>query len=246
MSCEQKFKIQSYEVQPDGCVKISALMKFFQKLAGDDLDGTKLTYENLASYNMAFVITKVDIKIFSDMKLYDNVIVTTHARPLRGATFIRDFIVRKNGEICAYASTCWVMFDLTQRTILRPSAIESLGTVPTCDDDLIELPSVRRKIDINSLSRTDVRKVKYSLLDMNNHLNNTYYADFIFDCIPYETHKSDAGMFIHIEYKTEGRLGDEIEMFMTSDASNGEFDIVANNSANGKICFNAYVSFDKK
>lgn len=245
MSCEQKFKVQSYEVQPDGCIKISALMKFFQKLAGDDLDGTNLMYENLASYNMAFVLTKVDLKIYSDIKLYDSIVVTTHARPLRGATFIRDFIVKKNNQISAYASTAWVMFDLNERTILRPNAIESLGTVPTSLDDMIELPCIRRKIDQNSLSRTDVRKVRYSLLDMNNHLNNTYYADFIFDCISKEQHKSDEGLFFHIDFKTEGRLDDTIEMYTSGDLSCGDVDIVATNKNTGKICFNAYVSYDK-
>lgn len=244
MSCEQKFKVQSYEVQPDGCIKISALMKFFQKLAGDDLEGTSLMYENLASFNMAFVLTKVDLKIYSDIKLYDSIIVTTHARPLRGATFLRDFIVRKNNQICAYASTSWVMFDLKQRTILRPSAIESIGTIPTSSDDIIELPSVRRKVDLTSLFRTDVRKVRYSHLDMNNHLNNTYYADFIFDCVSQAKHVTDKGLYFHIEYKNEGRIGDSIEMFTSGDLSNGEADIVAINKSTDKVCFNAYVCYD--
>ena len=42
-----EYRIESYDVQPNGYVKLSSLMRILQELAGNDLDGSNLTYMNL-------------------------------------------------------------------------------------------------------------------------------------------------------------------------------------------------------
>ena len=137
----------------------------------------------------------------------------------------------------------WVLIDLEKRSILRPSAIDEIGTLPPSEDDLFDLVDVRRIIDQNSLSRTNVLQVRYSHLDMNNHLNNTFYSDFVFDCISPECHTTDKGLYLQINYKAEARLGDELYIYSVRN-DDGSFDFSADNISNEKNCFTAYVSFE--
>ncbi len=243
MCCMETYIISSHEVQPNGCVRISNLMKYFQKLACDDLDNSELSYNNLCKLNIAFVITRFKMKIYEDIKLYDNIEITTHARGMSGASFIRDFIVKVNGEKRAYASSEWVLFDLNKRTILRPSAISQLGTIPTSDEEFQELQTTRRKISNTSPLRTNVREVRYSNLDMNNHLNNTFYADYIFDLVSPEIRTTDKNMFLQIDYKTEARLGDKLSVDLMHFACDG-YDIVAKNTSIDKVCFTSYLTYN--
>ena len=238
MSLTMTMKVESYDVQPNGSIKISSLLKFLQKAAGDELLDTPLSYASLASRNIAFVLTKMTLQFFNDIRLYDTLEITTHARKTHGATFPRDFIVRINGKVVCAARSMWVLLHLTERKIMRPSSICDLGEVPTSEDDYIEIQDTRRNPDPNSLSQTNVRKVEYSHLDMNNHLNNTYYSDFIFDSVdkPFKIE----GLYMQINYKNEARLGDFLEI-CKAEADDGGFDFFANLKNSDKVCFTSYV-----
>ena len=190
--------------------------------------------------NIAFVLTKINLKIYKDIKIYDELTVVSHPRKTRGATFPRDFIVKVNNETVAVARSMWVLIDLEKRTILRPSVIDSVGSLDVSEDDMFDIDDVRRIIDNNSLLRTNVHKVDYSHLDMNRHLNNTFYSDFIFNCIGNVNRTSDAGMYMQINYKSEALLGDTL-IVNYSDEHDNEYDFSAN--IGEKICFTAYVSF---
>lgn len=245
MSIEIKIRVESYDVQPNGNLKISSLLKMLQKAAGDDVNRSPLNYFSLSEKNMAFVLTKMNLRIIDEIKVYDELTVISHPRKTHGATFPRDFIVKRDDCIVAVAHSLWVLIDLEKRSILRPSSIDSIGSLDISDADSFELEDVRRNILPDSLLRTNVHYVEYANLDMNNHLNNTFYADYIFNTLS-KTNKlqyCDKGMYLQINYKSEARLGDCIEMSMSDNDSCGSYDISALNTTNGKICFTAYVSY---
>ena len=73
MSLTMTMKVESYDVQPNGSIKISSLLKFLQKAAGDELLNTPFSFMNLASRNTAFVLTKMTLNIIKDIKIYDEV-----------------------------------------------------------------------------------------------------------------------------------------------------------------------------
>lgn len=54
---EQTIKIKSYDVHPNGVVKISALQKYMQQIAREDSDSYGATYAKMRDANMVFVIT---------------------------------------------------------------------------------------------------------------------------------------------------------------------------------------------
>lgn len=245
MSITINMRVESYDVHPNGNIKISSLLKMLQKAAGDDVNRTSLDYFSLAEKNIAFVLTKMTIQFLQDIKVYDELIIISHPRQTHGASFPRDFIIKRNDETVATARSIWVLIDLEKRSILRPSVVESIGSLAPSCDDMIEIPDVRRVVDNNSLSRTNVHRVEFSLLDMNNHLNNTFYADFIFNSLSImdSVMPSNKGLYIQINYKNEARLGDSLEIYSVSDNNNREYDFVAKNPDNDKICFTAYVSY---
>lgn len=244
MSFKFKSKIESYDVQPNGIVKISSLLKLFQKAAGDELLDTPFSFLNLASRNTAFVLTKMTVSIIEDIKMYDEIEIITHPRKIHGATYPRDFIIKKDGKICVVARSLWVLLDTEKRSILRPSAISDLGEIPTSEDDSFEIDDIRRSIDDSSLLGTNVRSVGYSQLDMNNHLNNTYYSDYIFDCIT-NNRETDAGIYLQINYKHEARLGDVLTIcYNEPDSDKNDCDFIASCNDSKNVCFTAYLKIN--
>ncbi len=234
------YRIESHDVQPNGKIKMSALMRILQKIAGDDLDGSNLSYMNLYNHSIAFVLTKITIRTHCDINLYDDITVETYPRPVKGAAFIRDFILRNNGNLCAESSTTWCIIDLTERKILRPTALDPIGTLPTTTNNPVELPFVRRLNKFENSKQTDVREVRYSQLDMNGHLNNTFYADYVFDSLNNPADLPMNDLFFEINFKNEALVGETLTLF-TACENYESFDFSAIKKSDEKPCFTAFL-----
>lgn len=238
-------RIETYEVQPNGNVRPSTLFKLFQKAAGDDIDKTGMTYDVLADNGIAFVQTKLILKYFDNIKVYDNIEITTHARENRGVAFIRDYAVYSCGKLVAYATSFWVLIDINSRRLCRPSVLDSLGSIPTDTDDLYELEDKRIKFDASHLKRTDVREVYYSHIDRNKHMNNTFYPDVLYDYLPDEYKDYDIGKTITICYNAEIMCGEKFEVYthLNDSTSPPQFMFFAKNIDSGKDIFTALIDF---
>lgn len=241
MATTIKTRVESYDVQPNGIIRPSALFKLFQKIAGDDLDKTGMTYDILRSHGIVFVLTKNTVKFYDEIKRYDEISVTTYPRETRGVSFIRDYDVRIGDKVVAYASSAWVLLDINNRRLLRPNALDPIGTIPTCTDNLIEIEDKRIKFKSDDLDETDVRKVYYSQIDTNGHMNNTFYADIVFDYLPDELRTTLSGKLFSIYYTTEIMQGQTFDIY-TKPTSN-EFIVLAKKSDTQKDIFSAIIDF---
>lgn len=242
MSYTIKATVESYDVQPNGNIKISSLLKLFQKAAGDELLSTPFNSFALAEKNIAFVITKMTLKMLCDVKIYDELEITTYPRKIRGVSYPRDFIVKCNGKNVVLANSVWVLIDLEKRHVIRPTAISELGEISTSEQDTFVLEDIRRILKPQEMPHLCSRRVEYSYLDMNNHLNNTFYSDFIFDSITCDAPSSDTGMYLQINYKNEARYGNTINIHCnasSAELSSNELDFAA--LIGDKICFTAYL-----
>ncbi len=230
-------RIETYDVQPNSLIKMSTLFKMFQKAAGDDFDKTGMTYEVLRSHGIVFVLTKNTVQFYDDIKKYDEVTITTYPRGTRGVSFIRDYEIYIGNKRVAYATSTWVLLDINNRRLLRPNALDDIGSVPVETDNFIELEDKRIKFDINSLSRTDVREVYYSHIDYNGHMNNTFYPEIVFDYLPDECKNTLKNKTLSVYYTTELMQGQRYEVYTKFE--NNEFMILAKNPESGKDVFTA-------
>lgn len=234
-------KIQSYEVQPNGIMRISTLFRLFQKVAGDDLDKIGLTYDYLKEKGIVFVLTKMSVKFFSNIKTYDHIEITTYPRKSHGVSFIRDFDVKIDGVRVAYASSTWAIIDVNSRRLLRPSAMDEIGSIPCDNDDYMEMDNYRIKLSADELSRTDVRRVYYSQIDCNCHMNNTFYPDIVYDYLPDEYKEDYTGKTISVCYITEIMCGEKYEVY--TKLSDNKFEVLATNPETGKDIFTSIIDF---
>ena len=239
MSKTIESRIENYEVQPNGNVRLSTLFRLFQKSAEEDLDNLGMTYDILRASGIVFILTKITLKIYKDIKVHDVISVTTRPRTCKGVSFIRDFDVFCASERAAYATSAWVLLDINERKLLRTSALEKLGTIPLDDSNFVDIQEKRIRLIPDSLLRTDVREVYYSQLDRNLHMNNTFYPDIVYDYMPDDFKKSDAGKLITVNYINEVMCGEKFDIF--TKAIDNNFSILARETENSKDIFSSVI-----
>lgn len=239
MSVQFETKIETYDVHPNNNARISAIFKLFQKVAGDDMDSTGVTYDVLRDRNIAFVLTKMNIHFYDDIKTYDDVKIITRPRGCKGVTYIRDYDVFVNDKRVAYCTSQWVIIDFEKRRVLRPNTIAEDFRLQDDLTDIVELDDKKIRLDIKNLTKTDVRNVYYSHIDKNEHMNNTFYPDIVYDYVPDEYKQGFKDKTFIIQYTTEIKCGEQMEIYtgLTDDG----FAVVAKNVNTDKEVFSAVI-----
>lgn len=203
---EEHICFEGYELSASGTVRPSNVLRRFQEIAGRDLEGFGISYEDLREKNMAFVVSK--IAILFERPLYEGVpyTFTTSAQSAHGATFPRSLQISDEKGVLCRINSLWALLDFEKRRLLRATALGSdLPSYPDLSDGL-SCERLVKPADQEALF-TEKRKVYASLLDRNNHLNNCNYADFATDLFP---EKSGEVKEMHITFQKEARLGDEL------------------------------------
>ena len=239
MSKQMKTRIESYEVTPDGNLKVSALFRIFQRIAGDDLDSAGLTYDALRDMGIVFVLTKMSVEFMENIRVYDEITVITRPRGCKGAVYIRDYDVYMGDTRVAYCTSQWVIIDFNTRKILRPSTIAEKFLLKDDLEDIYPIENKKFRFKTDELTKIDTRRIYYSHLDRNEHMNNTFYPDIVLDYLP-DSYKGDLkGKSVTVHYTTEITAGEQMAIYV-NEAEDG-FCIMAVNTDTGKEIFSALV-----
>ena len=232
---EQTIKIKSYDVHPNGVVKISALQKYMQQIAREDSDSYGATYAKMRDANMVFVITRLAMEFERPLRDEDIVTIRTINNRLEGASFVREFLFFSGGEQVAAATTLWALLDFEKRSILRPSALPF--TIPALKLPVPGIPVQKRLTERGTvLTPSGERQVAFSDLDENNHLNNAYYSDIVADFAPVSLYDHWISG-LQIAFLSEARLGDTLAVGVQERESG--FLLTARNGRTGANCFEA-------
>ncbi len=228
---EESINFEGYELNANGTVRVSNVLRRLQEIAGRDLDSFGVTYQDLRDKNMAFVVSK--IALFFERPLYEGVSyqLKTSAQEAHGATFPRSFVISDEKGVLCRANTLWALLDFEKRKLLRSTAL---------GEDLPSFPDLSGGLSCERLAKpererficSDTRVVYASLLDRNCHLNNCNYADLAGDLFP---EKCGEVKEMHITFQKEAVLGD---VLLIEGFSSEEGHLVSGEFSDGKgSCF---------
>ncbi len=210
---EWPFTVSSFEVDCFDRLKLSALMKRQQEIGELHLTEFGTDSDKLRDgQGIAFIFTKINIKINRLPKSKNRVVLTTWCSGLKGVRFTRNYVLKDiSGEILTETKAEVTAIDLNTRKIVRPKSI--IGFENFLYNDTLENGCESpEKIELpNEFDSVFERAVRFSDIDFNGHVNNTVYADMIFDCLDCETLKS-APTELAISFLNEAVLGEVLKI----------------------------------
>lgn len=129
---------------------------------------------------------------------------------LKGVSWCRSFyFTDEAGARVASAASTWVMLDEQAHRILRPREVPAAAPFLMPPEEGFALPG---KLACDTLTPHHIHTVRYSDLDVNNHLNNVKIVDLVADGL--ELDRRD-GLFvsdIQVNYTAECRCGEDIAL----------------------------------
>jgi len=203
-----EYKIHSYEVDFKGNVTLPILCKYMQESAWHHAEKLGVGFSQLSKDGLFWVLSQQLIRINNLPKWGDTITVHTWPSGKDRVLYIRDFkIINDKQEIVCIARTKWFALDLKRR---RPQNVDSYfdynlaGAEQVFSHELAKLESNQANQSSKSF------QVEYCDLDVNEHVNNVKYIEWILESFPLDFHKSKVIKEFEINYLAEAFYGDQL------------------------------------
>ena len=195
-----------------GQIKLRSLINALQDtaaLAVADLEGTS---SELMSRGYAWVLTRYEVELMGPLPLLDEkFVVGTFHDPSHGYGSLRVFqINRPEGTPLAWAKTSWLLLDLAAGRPVRPAVhipeITERDTGPI-DPDFRDIPNFPDSTGAMEMPCP----VRFHDLDVNGHVNNAAYFEWIFEATPLDLMAWDVRS-ISASFRSSARWGEDLRI----------------------------------
>ena len=194
-------------------LKLSAAFNYFQEIASLHADNLGIGFNEIGpKYNVTWVLTRMKVEILKYPIWDQEIVVETWPQIPKRFHFERDFYIKDlNNNILVKATSMWVLIDINTRE-LRSSDIIAINYPEIITERAIEsnLGKIRPTGEKELIYK---RIIGCSDIDMNEHLNNSKYVDFIMDCFSMDTLRKYHPCSIQVNYVNESLAGDEISLY---------------------------------
>ncbi|MCD8120018.1 MAG: thioesterase [Lachnospiraceae bacterium] len=223
-------RVRFSELDHRGRVNEAGVINFFQDASTFQSEALGVGVDYLFSINRVWVLNSWNIVFERDLKLGDEIVVTTWPCAFKGLLAERDFtITLKTGEMCAKAMTNWAYVNLATG---RPERIDEEAKRPYPPDEPLELPKADRKIRMpQDMEERERFRVQKRDLDENGHVNNGKYVAMALEYLD----ESFCTGRLRVEYKKQAHYGD---VFCPKVKREGSYFYVAMCDEAGKTCAN--------
>lgn len=239
----KKYQVMFHDVGFTKKLKLSAVFNYFQEIAGLHADNLGIGISTIEEkYGVAWVLVRMRVDITRYPVWDEEIIVETWPQIPGKLEFERDYIIRDlKGNIIARAASVWVIIDIKTRRLKKADVIAI---------DYPEMPTERAiGSSLGKLEPFGIPQLAYkrtigcSDIDINAHLNNSKYIDFIMDCFSMEDLKKYSASSIQVNYLNEALPGDTIMLFKdTTEINTGRIYIKGVNEKNSSMIFESQIS----
>jgi acyl-ACP thioesterase len=193
-------------------------------------------------HGLAFILGAISLNIKKPLYAYEDIEVRTWCKEAKSYIFNRYFEIVRGGEVIAEAATTWVLIDLNKKTMVRADHYDVFNGRFYYDDpvDPATLPKKARVPKELEMSEVGKRRIVYSDIDYNMHMNNTRYPDMLCDYIE-ELSSTESPMRIKslsLSYLKESPLGATLTVLRSVLDENGTLYVRTTNEQ-GETCLGA-------
>lgn len=235
---EDTYRLRAADFDRWSRLRPASIMDLFQDIAGRHANELGVGIATLGPKNLAWVIVKLRFRVLRDCKMYDSVRVRTWPLPPERIGYRREYLITDDaGESIVEGSSEWVLMDFESRKIVPGGSIYPLDEfcmVKNYEDRFPRTRGFEAQGDAYTLTPP------WSDFDVNGHVNNTKYANFVLDAVaPGEGQRIRE---LRMEYHREVLPGEKLHILTRREGgalyARGESD-------SGERMFSCCIEFDE-
>jgi medium-chain acyl-[acyl-carrier-protein] hydrolase len=203
----QSYAVNSIVANAQKRLGLVGLLNILQDIAWIHAEHLGHGYEATMEAGAAWILSRQALVMSAWPNWGDELRVRTWVRPTKGPLVHRDYQILVGDRQLGECVASWLTLDVRTRRPMRPGAAG--GSLDFRVDG--ELAFTPEKIALREdLAETARFSVRNSDLDMNGHVNNTRYAQWILDSAPLESHPTRRVERYAVNFLAEVQVGDAV------------------------------------
>ncbi|UYL07596.1 thioesterase [Bdellovibrio sp. SKB1291214] len=246
---DEVFKISSQSVTARGELGLYGLLNLIQETAWQHAERIGFGATQMAQDNLYWVMTRQHTLMNSWPAYGETIRIRTWLRPPEGAFVLRGFkIFNLKDEVIGHCTTSFLALEQGSGKILPVQDLRPWDVLISEDPLTVDAEKIPVRGEYQKLTQFAVRN---SDLDINLHVNNAKYAQWILDSVPFELHKVLKLNSYSVNFLAETLLGDTVEIQgsvtdSTQDETKGSTVYRGVRTSDGKNLFTARMDWEKR
>ena len=208
---KEQFTIRTYEIDNKKKATLPALVKLMHEAAMQNVLRLKLSVWDLEPHQISWVLMRKKIILERLPDLGEEITIETYPAGFEKFFTYRDYkVYDSKGDRIAYASSTWLLMDTVKRRMTRiPQFILDIRDRFQGVENWLERPDGKLPKFVTSDQQKEYL-VNWHDLDFNMHLNNTFYVQWMLECLPDEVLKNGKLKSFDITYRQEATWKEKI------------------------------------
>lgn len=220
MRCDwysEDFRVRSYECGPDGSLRLPGILNFFQEAASNHAALLGFDFpvvDEATGERGAWVLAQIRVRMERYPRWRDVVRIRTFPHSAKALFAHRDFAVElADGTPCGIGTSRWMILNLHTRHAVRiPASVAAYE--PPCPPlfGTESEPFTRLRYPAETPEGESCReyRVMRSHIDINGHVNNVHYVQWMLESVPADIDASRHVSDIEIAYRSETLYGESV------------------------------------
>ena len=209
VSLERDYYLRISDFDRYGRLKASSILDIFQDIAASHANELGIGFDAMMAHETIWVLSKVKFEVFSQPALYETVHVKTWPLQPDKLIFTRDYLITdKNGETVAKGTSEWVVINSVTRKLVP--AADSFPIKEGFITERMFEGKIKKIPEFTSENESYVVNTAFSDCDINGHVNNIQYANYVMDALALDESKSIKTF--QIDYSQEVMMGTELHI----------------------------------
>ena len=238
MKHSECYTVKWHDTDANRRVTPSHLVAYMQETANRQLAAFGMTLDELRdTHGLAFLLSRITLRIYLPLYANEEITVQTWVCESRGLSCLRCFRVLRGDQTVAEAQSIWALLDLKEK---KPMPVSAFPYDIEPDPPLNGEFAARVRVPQASMMElVGDRKIVYSDIDYNGHMNNTHYPNMLCDFTPDICKKRITGMTL--SFLREATFGHTLQVFRADCAGGSYFRTV---NEEGVTCLEAQLLYE--
>lgn len=207
---EKEYYLRASDFDKFNHIKPSAVLDLFQDAAGQHAVEIGVGFDEMIKRSYLWVLTRIKFKVLTEPESYQKVIVKTWPLSPDRLSYRREYSIEdEKGELLIGGSSEWVVIHSEKRRLVSAPDLypftDGFNNKKMCEEKLGKIK------DFEALSEPYIVNSGFTDLDINNHVNNTKYANYVLDAI--NPDESDVLKEFQIDYRKEVLEGTKLNIY---------------------------------
>ena len=209
---EKEYYLRTSDFDRYNKLKPSSILDLFQDAAGQHAIELGVGFEEMLKRSYLWVLTRIKFKVIKNPKSYQKVIVKTWPLKPNRLNYRREYCIEdESGERLVIGSSEWVVIHSEKRRFV--SAPDLYPFTEGFHEEMMLEPKLSKVEDFATEGEAHLVNAGFTELDVNCHVNNTKYANYVLDAI--NPGENDELEYFQIDYRKEVLQGMKLEIYHT-------------------------------